>query len=162
MRIEIHPKPDGMQHINFMFHAEDQEPEDLWVLAQLSEFPVPPKRTLQWEREGKEYTVWQYGQCVVGNVMFYIEKHKGVVDKIRAVCRDELERAALPRAAFNELVSHLALELQKAARFMVNGSGELAIDVDEVKVRERVQTKLAEVSEIVENTATMEISPHNI
>src|SRR5215510_8753507 len=154
MRIEIHPKPDGMQHINFMFSAEEQEPEDLWVLSQLSEFPVPPKRTLQWEREGREYTVWQYGQCVVGNVMFYIEKHKGVVDKIRTLCRDELEQATLPRAAFNELVSQVALELQKDARFIVNGSGELAIDVDETKLRERVQAKLAEASEIVENNAT--------
>jgi hypothetical protein len=149
MRIEIYPKPDGMQHINFLFSAEEQEPEDLWVLAQLNEFPVPPKRTLQWEREGREYTVWQYGQCVVGNVMFYIEKHKGVVDKIRTVCRDDFAQVALPRAAFNELVSQVALELQKDARFMVNGSGELAIDVDEVKLRERVQVKLAEASEIV-------------
>jgi hypothetical protein len=153
MRIEIHPKPDGMQHINFMFNAEEQEPEDLWVLAQLSEFPVPPKRTLQWERDGRDYTVWQYGQCVVGNVLFYIEKHKGVVDKIRALCRDELERAALPRAAFNELVSQVALALQRDARFIVNGSGELAIDVDETKVHEQVQAKLRETQEITENSA---------
>ena len=152
MRIEIHPKPDGMQHINFMFHAEEQEPEDLWVLSQLSEFPVPPKRTLQWEREGREYTVWQYGQCVVGNVMFYIEKHKGVVDKIRTACCDELAQAALSRAVFNELVSQVALELQKDARFIVNGSGELAIDVDETKVRERVQAKLAEANEMWDKT----------
>ena len=153
MRIEIHPKPDGMQHINFMFNAEEQEPEDLWVLAQLSEFPVPPKRTLQWERDGRDYTVWQYGQCVVGNVMFYIEKHKGLVDKIRALCREEFECAALPRAAFNELVSQVALELQKDARFIVNGSGELAIDVDETRLRERVQAKLAEANEIIETKA---------
>jgi hypothetical protein len=153
MRIEIHPKPDGMQHINFMFNAEEQEPEDLWVLAQLSEFPVPPKRTLQWERDGRDYTVWQYGQCVVGNVMFYIEKHKGVVDKIRALCSDELERAALPRAVFNELVSQVALELQRDARFIVNGSGELAIDVDETKVHEQVQAKLRETQEITGNSA---------
>ncbi len=154
MRIEIYPKPDGMQHFNFLFSAEEQEPEDLWVLSQLSEFPVPPKRTLQWERDGRDYTVWQYGQCVVGNVMFYIEKHKGVVDKIRTVCRSEFEQAALPRTSFNELVSQVALELQKDARFIVNGSGELAIDVDETKLRERVQAKLIETREIVENNAT--------
>ena len=153
MRIEIHPKPDGMQHINFMFNAEEQEPEDLWVLAQLSEFPVPPKRTLQWERDGRDYTVWQYGQCVVGNVMFYIEKHKGVVDKVRALCRGELEHAALPRAVFNELVSQVALELQKDARFIVNSSGELAIDVDETKVHEQVQAKLRETQEIAGSSA---------
>jgi hypothetical protein len=81
--------------------------------------------------------------------MFYIEKHKGVVDKIRTLCRDEFEQAALPRAAFNELVSQVALELQKDARFIVNGSGELAIDADEAKLRECVRVKLAEANEIV-------------
>jgi hypothetical protein len=142
MRIEIYPKPDGMQHINLMFCAEQQEPEDLWVLARLSEFPVPPKRTLEWEREGRQYQVWQYGQCVIGNVMFYIEKHKGVVDRIRVLCKEELERAGLPRPVFNELVSQVALELQQEARFIVDGSGELAIDVDEAKLRATVLDRL--------------------
>ncbi len=153
MRIEIHPKPDGMQHINFMFSAEEQEPEDLWVLTQLSEFPVPPKRTLQWEREGREYTVWQYGQCVVGNVMFYIEKHKGVVNEIRLLCREEFEHAALSRAVFNESVSQIALELQKDARFIVDGSGDLVIDIDEAKLRACVQRKMTETHEIAGSLA---------
>ena len=83
MRIEIHPKPDGMQHINFMFCNEEPEPEDIWVRERMEGFRVPPKRILQWERDGKPYQVLQYGQCVLGDVMFYIEKHKGVVDKIR-------------------------------------------------------------------------------
>jgi hypothetical protein len=138
MRIEIHPKPDGMQHINLMFCEENPDPEDLWVYAQLSEFPVPPKRILEWEREGRQYKVLQYGQCVIGNVMFYIEKHKGVVDKIRAVCRDELSQSGLTRERCNELISEVALEFDKQARFTVDGSGELAIDVDESKLRTRV------------------------
>lgn len=144
MRIEIHPKPDGMQHINLMFCEEEPEPEDLWVKEKIGEFPVPPKRILQWEREGRQYHVLQYGQCVLGNVMFYIEKHKGVVDRIRAVCKDELSRVTLAREILHELISATALEFQQHARFTVDGSGELTIDVDESKVRERMLEKLAE------------------
>ncbi len=55
MRIELHPKPDGMQHVNLMFCEEAPEPEDLWVRQQLGAFPIPPKRVLQWERDGRTY-----------------------------------------------------------------------------------------------------------
>ena len=143
MRIEIHPKPDGMQHINLMFCDDEPEPEDIWVRERMEGFHVPPKRILQWERDGKPYQVLQYGQCVIGSVMFYIEKHKGVVDKVRAICRAELERAALSRLVFNEFVSQIALEFQHDARFIVDGSGELAIEVDEGKLRARVEERLA-------------------
>ena len=69
--------------------------------------------------------------------------------------REELAQAALSRAVLNELVSQVAVELQKDARFIVNGSGELAIDVDEIKLRECVQRKLAEASEVArEGVAT--------
>jgi hypothetical protein len=142
MRIEIHPKPDGMQHINLMFCEDETEPEDLWVHEQLSNFPVPPKRILQWERDGRQYQVLQYGQCVIGHVLFYIEKHKGVVDKIRTVCQDELRQTALERGQLNELISQVALEFHQQARFTIDGSGELTIDVDEVRVRERVLEQL--------------------
>lgn len=146
MRIEIHPKPDGMQHINLMFCDEEPEPEDIWVRERVEGFHVPPKRILQWERDGKLYQVLQYGQCVLGDVMFYIEKHKGVVDKIRSVCRAELAQAALLRPVFNEFVSQIALEFQQQARFIVDGSGELAIDVDEEKLRMQVDERLAVVA----------------
>ena len=148
MRIEIHPKPDGMQHINLMFCNEEPEPEDIWVRERVEGFHVPPKRILQWERDGKPYQVLQYGQCVLGDVMFYIEKHKGVVDKIRAVCRTEFAQAALSRPVFNEFVSQIALEFQQEARFVINGSGELAVDVDEEKLRERVAEKLVAVQDM--------------
>jgi len=150
MRIEIHPKPDGMQHINLMFCEEDPEPEDLWVKEKVGEFPIPPKRILHWERDGRQYHVLQYGQCVLGNVMFYIEKHKGVVDRIRVVCEDELKRATLERARLHELISETALEFQQQARFTVDGSGELTIDVDEAKVRARMSEKLAAVQDYQE------------
>ena len=143
MRIEFHPKPDGMQHINLMFCEEEPEPEDLWVREQIGGFPIPPKRILQWERDGRQYQVLQYGQCVIGNVMFYIEKHKGVVEKIRTLCEVELSQSELERGKLNELISQTALEFHQQARFTVDGSGELTIAVDEVKVRERMLEKLA-------------------
>jgi hypothetical protein len=143
MRIEFHPKPDGMQHINLMFCEEEPDPEDLWVREQLGSFPVPPKRILRWERDGREYQVWQYGQCVIGNVMFYIEKHKGVVDKIRTLCKEELTQASLERGQLHEMISEIALEFHKQARFTVDGSGELKIDVDEEQIRERILGRLA-------------------
>jgi hypothetical protein len=146
MHIEIHPKPDGMQHINLMFCNEEPEPEDIWVRERVEGFYVPPKRILQGERDGKPYQVLQYGQCVLGDVMFYIEKHKGVVDKIRAVCRTEFAQAALSRPVFNEFVSQIALEFQQEARFIVDGSGELAVDVDEEKLRRRVDERLIAVA----------------
>ncbi len=75
--------------------------------------------------------------------MFSIEKHKGVVEKIRAVCEEELGRAVMERDKLNELISQTALEFHKQARFTVDGSGELTIDVDEAKVRERILERLA-------------------
>jgi len=147
MRIEVHPKPDGMQHINFMFCAEDPGPEDLWVQAMLNDFPVPPKRILEWEREGRQYKVLQYGQCVVGNVMFYVEKHKGIVDKIRAHCHEELANCGLEKAALFELISETALEFNQEAKFTVDGSGELTIALGLEKVRQRLRERMVAAAE---------------
>jgi len=113
------------------------------VREQIGGFPIPPKRILQWERDGRQYQVLQYGQCVIGNVMFYIEKHKGVVEKIRTLCEVELSQSELERGKLNELISQTALEFHQQARFTVDGSGELTIAVDEVKVRERMLERLA-------------------
>ncbi len=143
MRIEFHPKPDGMQYVNLMFCEEEPDPEDLWVRAQLERFSIPPKRMLQWERDGRQYQVWQYGQCVIGNAMFYIEKHKGVVERIRHVCARELQQAALEKSRLNQLISEVAQEFDKQARFTVDDSGDLTIAVDEDKLRERVLQLLA-------------------
>lgn len=148
MRIEIHPKPDGMQHINLMFCQEESDPEDIWVRERLEEFPVPPKRILEWERDGRQYQVLQFGQCVIGNVMFSIEKHKGIVDRIQAECEAELDQAGLRKTVLHELISQTALEFHKQARFMVNGSGELAIDLDATAVRERILERLAEAKSL--------------
>lgn len=142
MRIEIHPKPDGMQHVNFMFSEEDPGPEDLWVSAMLTDFPVPPKRELQWERDGLLYKVLQYGECVIGNALFYIEKHKGVVDRIRRICHDEFASSALAREQLFELISETALEFNQEAKYTVDGSGGLTIAVDETKLRDRIREQL--------------------
>jgi hypothetical protein len=142
MRIEIHPKPDGMQHINLMFCEEDPGPEDLWVQAMLNDFPVPPKRILQWERDGRQYKVLQYGQCVIGNALFYVEKHKSIVDRIRALCQREFDQANLEQAQLFRLISEAALELNDEARFTVDAKGELTIALDEMRVREQVRKRL--------------------
>ncbi|MGE0684912.1 MAG: hypothetical protein AB7P69_28870 [Candidatus Binatia bacterium] len=142
MRIEIHPKPDGMQHINLMFCNEDPGPEDLWVSAMLNDFPTPPKRELQWERDGRQYKVLQYGQCVIGNALFYIEKHKGIVDRILKLCREEFDHSVLKREEIFELISETALEFNQEAKYTVDGSGELTIAIDEAKLRERMIERL--------------------
>lgn len=146
MRIEIHPKPDGMQHINLMFREEDPAPEDLWVQAMLNDFPVPPKRILEWEREGLQYKVLQYGQCVIGNAFFYIEKHKGIVDKIRAYCHEEFEHCGLGKNQLFEVISEVALEFNQEAKFTVDGHGELTIAMDLEKAREKVVQRISEAS----------------
>lgn len=144
MRIEVHPKPDGMQHINLMFCEEEEEPEDLWVLAQLEAFPVPPKRVLQWERDGREYRVLQYGQCVLGQALFPFEKHKAIVDRIRATCKEELAGTTIERSALNELVARVALEFQQEAHFTVDLNGTLTIEMNAANARERLLQRLEE------------------
>ncbi len=144
MLIEIYPKPDGMQHINLMFCEAKPDPEDGWVRSHIEAFPTPPKRTFEEERAGRTYTTLQYGQCVIGHSMFYIEKHKGVVDKLLGVCADELERAALDRPARNTIISRLALELDKNARFSVDDQGNLTIALKDREAAE-IHTRLGEL-----------------
>lgn len=147
MLIEIYPKPDGMQHINLMFCETEPEPEDGWVRAHIEAFPTPPKRVFEEERTGRTYTTLQYGQCVIGHSMFYIEKHKGVVDKLLGLCASELERAALDRPTCNMIVSRLALELDKQARFSVDEQGNLAIafkEIHEAEIHKRLGELMAE------------------
>lgn len=143
MRIELHPKPDGMQHVNLMFCEEAPDPEDLWAREQLDRFPVPPKRVLCWERDGWQYQVRQYGECVISDPLFFIERYKGVVDRILAVCGEELDRAEMERGALNQLISETAIEFQEDARFTSDGRGELTVEVvDEAKLREGMLQRL--------------------
>jgi len=143
MRIEIHPQPDGMQHVNLMFCEAEPDPEDRRVRERLEAFPVPPRRILQWEREGRRYQVWQYGECVIGDALFFIKRYKGVVDRIRALCEDEPARAEMERGTLNQLISETAIEFQEHARFTGDGRGELTVEVvDETTLRERMLERL--------------------
>ncbi len=151
MLIEIYPKPDGMQHVNLMFCEPEPEPEDGWVRAHIDDFPTPPKRIFEEERAGRTYTTLQYGQCVIGHSMFYIEKHKGVVDKLLGLCTSELDRTSLDRPARNAVISRLALELDKQARFSVDDQGNLTIalkEVDEAEIRKRLGALMAEETSV--------------
>lgn len=145
MRIELHPKLDGMQHVNLMFCEEAPDPEDGWIRAQLGAFPVPPKRALQWERVGRQYLVWQYGECVIGDIFYFIERYKGVVDRLQAVCRAELDRAAIGPEDLNLLIAETALEFQDQARFTIKGTGEMTLTVDETGLRQRLLERLGAV-----------------
>ena len=144
MLIEIYPKPDGMQHINLMFCEAEPDPEDVWVRSHIEAFPTPPKRIFEEERVGWTYTTLQYGQCVIGHSMFYIEKHKGVVDKLLGVCASELERAALDHLTRNAIISRLALELDKNARFSVDDQENLGIAFKEIEAAE-IRKRLGEL-----------------
>ena len=144
MLIEIYPKPDGMQHINLMFCEAEPDPEDVWVRSHIEAFPTSPKRIFEEERVGRTYTTLQYGQCVIGHSMFYIEKHKGVVDKLLGLCASELEQAGLDCPTRNRIISRLALELDKNARFSVDDQGNLAIAFKEIEVAE-IHTRLGEL-----------------
>ena len=149
MLIEIYPKPDGMQHINLMFCEAEPDPEDGWVRSHIDAFPTPPKRIFEEERAGRTYTTLQYGQCVIGHSMFYIEKHKGVVDKLLGVCASELERAVLDHHTRNVILSRLALELDKNARFSVDEQGHLTIALKDIQAAE-IHKRLGEL--MVEET----------
>ncbi len=147
MRIEIHPKPDGMQHINLMFCKDSPDPEDLWIADRLRAFPVPPKRTLEWEREGRSYTVLQFGQCVIGHAMFDIEKHKGIVDQLRRVCSQEIDRLTahkMDKTGVLRLISETALAFHRQAKFGIRSNGEIGITLDADEARERLRQALRE------------------
>jgi hypothetical protein len=145
VRIEIQPKPDGMRYVNMMFCGERPDPEDDWVRAQLEAFPVPPKRVLEWEREGHPYQVWQYGECVIADPLFFIERYKGVIDRIRDVCQTELDTAVGTPEAVRGLIADTALEFHGQARYTIRGAGEMTLSVDEVALRDRLLTRLAEL-----------------
>jgi len=154
MLIEIYPKPDGMQHINLMFCEEEPDPEDVWIRSQIKGFPVPPKRSFKEQRVGRQYTTLQFGQCVIGHSMFYIEKHKGVIDTIQRVCRQDLKQAGLARPRQNVLLSRLAMELDKQSRYTVDERGNLIIAIDENIMRKRMaELVMEEQAEAVESEA---------
>ena len=143
MRIEFQPKPDGMQHVNMLFREESPDPEDHWVREQLEGYPAPPKRVLRWEREGHPYEVWQYGECVIGDALFVIERFKSVADRARAICRAEVEQAAVTPSDLHRVIAETAMEFHESARYRIEGTGPMTLSVDEAGLRGRLLERLA-------------------
>lgn len=144
MLVEIHPKPDGMQHVDFLFCADWPDPEDDWVRSRLDALPIPPKRSFGETRRGRTYATLQYGQCVIGHSLYAIEKYKAVVDAVAAAYTDV---SALDGNVRNRLIARLAEELEPQARFTVDGAGKLTIafsDVDAPSIRQRLDRFAAE------------------
>ena len=144
MLVEIYPKPDGMQHVDFLFCADRPDPEDEWVRARLDMLPIPPKRSFEETRRGRMYTALQYGQCVIGHSLYAIEKYKAVVDAVAAAYTDA---PALDGNAGNKPIARLAEELEPRARFTVDEAGKLTIafsDVDAAGIRQRLDQFAAE------------------
>lgn len=144
MLLEIYPKPDGMQHVNFLFCAVRPDPEDEWVRARLDALPIPPKRCFEETRRGRTYTTLQYGQCVIGHSLYAIEKYKAVVDAVAAVSTGA---PALDGNAWNARIARLAEKLAPQARFTVDDAGKLTLafsGVDAAGIRQRLDRFAAE------------------
>ena len=144
MLLEIYSKPDGMQHVNFLFCTVRPDPEDEWVRARLDALPIPPKRCFEETRCGRTYTTLQYGQCVIGHSLYAIEKYKAVVDAVTAASTNA---PALDGHAWNKRIARLAEELAPQARVTVDDAGELTIavpGVDAAGIRQRLEQFAAE------------------
>jgi len=152
MRTEIQYKGDGMARVSLLFRREGRDPEDIWIRSELERYPVPPKRTLEWEREGEQFDVMQYGQCVIGGLMYDIEKHQMLCDRIRELCGDELAAGMEGAAEREVLVSEAAKEFHGAAKISWDERDVKSVKVDEPPLRERVL-------ELIESGVAVEGAP---
>ena len=152
MRTEIQYKGDGMARVSLLFRREGRDPEDIWIRSELERYPVPPKRKLEWEREGQQFDVWQYGQCVIGSLMYDIEKHQMLCDRIGEICGEELA-SGVPDAEQREvLVAEAAKEFHGAAKISWDQFDHKSVKVDEPPLRERVL-------ELIETGVAVEDAP---
>lgn len=155
MRTEIQYKGDGMARVSLLFRREGRDPEDIWIRSELERYPVPPKRTLEWEREGEQFDVMQYGQCVIGGLMYDIEKHQMLCDRIRELCGDELAAGIEGAEEREVLVSEAAKEFHGAAKISWDERDVKSVAIDEPPLRERV-LELIETGVAVEGAPTGE------
>ena len=146
VQIEIEPKADGMHHVNFLFSDVAPDPEDAWVRDGLTAFSVPPKRILAWEREGAQLEVWQYGECVIGEALYYIDRYKRVVDRIRTLCQAELDQAPAARTDMYELIAETGHEFEQQARLTMGVDGAMTFSVDDSALRARVLDRLSDLN----------------
>ncbi len=152
MRTEIQYKGDGMARVSLLFRREGRDPEDIWIRSELERYPVPPKRTLEWEREGEQFDVMQYGQCVIGGLMYDIEKHQMLCDRIRELCGDELAEGIADAEEREVLVSEAAKEFHGAAKISWDERDVKSVAIDESPLRERV-------IELIESGVAVEGAP---
>ena len=146
MRTEVEYKSDGMARVSLLFRRGGRDPEDLWIRSELERFPVPPKRTLEWERDGEPFEVLQYGQCVIGELMYDIEKHQLLCDRIRELCAGELAASSADAEAREVLVSEAAKQFHGAANIRWEADDRMLLAVDEAPLRAHVLELLAVAS----------------
>lgn len=146
MEISFEPTNNGMQRIYFAFCEDKPEPEDLWVRRALSSPPMPPKRVTEEERDGLRYTVLQWGQCIIGEAMYDIEKHAGIVHRIQELCGEELTASALDRDARNQRISGVALDFHSETKILIEEDGLMDILVDDERLRESMLEELTVAS----------------
>lgn len=152
MRTEIEYKGDGMARVSLLFRREGRDPEDIWIRSELERYPVPPKRMLEWEREGADFDVWQYGQCVIGELMYDIEKHQLLCDRIGELCGDELASGVPVAEERERLVSEAAKEFHGAAKISWDERDVKSVAIDEPPLRARVL-------ELIETGVAVEDAP---
>lgn len=141
MLLELYPKSDGMQLLHFMFRSDRADPEDLWIRTCLSGIVPGPKRVFSETREGATYETHQYGQCVIGQVLYDIQKHQEIVKKLRFDYDLETLREQVGAEQHNTIISQIAYDLAKYARFTVNDRDGLSLvlaGVDQPMIDDRV------------------------
>ena len=143
MRTEIEYKPDGMARVHLMFRRAGRDPEDLWIRSELERFPIPPKRILEREHDGEVYDDLQYGQCVIGEYMYDIEKHQQLCQRIGELCTEEVAASPLSETDREGLISELAREFHGEAKMTWDEDDNFLLVVEDAPLRERALELLA-------------------
>ena len=141
MLLELYPKSDGMQLLHFMFRSDRVDPEDLWIRTCLSEIVPGPKRVFFETREGASYETHQYGQCVIGQALYDIQKHQEIVKRLRFDYDLKTLRERVGAEQYNSIISQMAYDLAKFAKFTVNDQNDLSLvlaGVDQSMIDDRV------------------------
>ena len=143
MRTEIESRPDGMARVHLMFRRSGRDPEDLWIRSELERFPIPPKRTLERKHDGEVYDDLQYGQCVIGERMYDIEKHQQLCQRIGELCAEELTASPLSVSDREGLISESAREFHGEAKMTWDEHDSFVVSVEDAPLRERALELLA-------------------
>ena len=146
MEISFEPTNNGMQRIYFAFCEDKPEPEDLWVRRALSSPPMPPKRVTEEERDGLRYTVLQWGQCIIGEAMYDIEKHAGIVQRIQDLCGEQITASGLDRDERNRRISAVALEFHSETKILFEVDERMEIVIDDKLLLARMLEELTVAS----------------